>query len=220
MPKLKDLTGERFGRLTVLKRAGTNSSRKPVWECLCDCGNSKNIVSQSLLNGTTKSCGCLRKEQLSKRLRTHGMRKTRFYDIWYAMKRRCHDENSINYIYYGGRGIKVCDRWELFENFMDDMYESYIDHVREHGENQTTLDRVDPDGNYSPENTRWSTYTTQNRNTRTRSDNKTGYRGVFQINDSKYVSYIKVNKQQVNLGTFDKLEDAVAARKEAESVYW
>lgn len=221
MPKLNDLTGKKFGRLSVLKRAGTNSSKKPLWECECDCGIVKSIVGAALVNGTTQSCGCLRKELLSQRSKTHGLSKTRIFDIWYAMKRRCHDENQDNYQYYGGRGIKVCDRWQDFLHFKDDMYESYLKHVEEFGESQTTLDRVNPDKDYTPENTRWANYTTQNRNTRIRRDNKTGYRGVYRREENgDYIAYIKVNKENISLGIFDNIEDAILSRRNAETTYW
>jgi hypothetical protein len=221
MPKLNELTGQRFGRLLVRERAGTNSSKKPTWECKCDCGNVKVVVGAELIKGTTQSCGCLRKELLAKRSETHGMRKTRIYNIWYAMKRRCQEEKNISYPNYGGRGISVCDGWQDFINFKADMYDSYSKHVEKHGENQTTLDRIDCDGDYTPENTRWATYTIQSRNSRVRQDNKTGYRGVFRKDgNGGYIAYIKVNKEPVNLGTYENIEDAVSARRNAELQYW
>jgi hypothetical protein len=174
MPKLNDLTGKKFGRLSVISRAGTNASRKPVWECICECGNVKIAVGAELVKGATRSCGCLRREVTSDRSKTHGMRKTRFYEIYYAMKKRCKDESNISYPYYGGRGISVCDRWEKFENFKVDMYSAYLDHVEKYGEKQTTLDRIDGNKDYTPENTRWATYAVQNRNRSIRKDTKTG----------------------------------------------
>lgn len=166
MPNLINLKGRRFGRLVVLERSGTSKSKKPLWQCECDCGKTKVILGAGLLDGTTQSCGCLRKEIVSLRSKTHGMRKTRIFNIWYAMKRRCLDRKAINYHHYGGRGISFCERWIHFENFRDDMYDSYLKHVDIHGEKQTTLDRIDPDKDYSPENTRWATYYVQNNNTR------------------------------------------------------
>jgi hypothetical protein len=221
MPKLNDLTDKKFGRLYVKKRAGTNSSKKPLWECECDCGNVKNIIGAALVNGTTQSCGCLRKEVTSQRSKTHGMRKTRIYETWYAMKKRCQNEGNISYPYYGGRGIRVCEKWETFSGFIEDMYAAYLDHVEQYGEKQTTLDRIDSNKDYDPENTRWATYTTQSRNTRVRHDNKTGYKGVYKRDEnSGYIAYIKVNKERMNLGTFDNIEDAILARRNAEMTYW
>ncbi|PFP30237.1 AP2 domain-containing protein [Bacillus sp. AFS073361] len=221
MPKLNDLTDKKFGRLSVLSRAGTNKSKKPIWECLCDCGNVTIVVGAELVKGTTKSCGCLRKEVTAQRTQTHGMRKTRFYEIWYAMKKRCRDEHNISYQYYGGRGIRVCDRWGSFENFKADMYAAYLDHSEKHGEKQTTVDRIDNNKDYTPENTRWATYTIQNRNTRIRSDNKTGYKGVYKrYEGGGYTAHIRVNNEQIYLGTFDNIENAIEARIDAEKTYW
>jgi hypothetical protein len=219
MPKLNDLTGKRFGRLLVRKRVGTNHHRKPIWECQCDCGNTKEVISSYLLKGMTKSCGCLRIELIGNR-KTHGMRNTRFYKLWIAMRRRCEYENNPSYKYYGGRGIQYCDRWQEFSNFKADMYDAYLAHVEEYGETQTTLDRIDVNKDYTPENTRWATWTTQNRNTRTRGDNKTGHRGVFQRDSGDYYAYIKANKELIYLGIYHNVEDAVLAREEAERLYW
>lgn len=219
MPKPLDLTGKVFGRLRVIERAGSNRHGKVTWKCVCECGTSKIVIGSLLSNGTTKSCGCLRKEVTSKRTVTHGMRNTRFYGIWHAMKKRCNVESSINYEHYGGRGITVCERWLDFNNFKEDMYSSYESHVQMHGETQTTLDRIDVNEGYTKDNTRWATRITQNRNTRLRKDNKTGHKGVWDSGNG-YLAHIKVEGIQKYLGTFDNLDDAVVARKRAEEIYW
>lgn len=169
MGKFKDLTGQKFGRLTVLRRAGIGKSGHYDWWCVCECTPDKEILvnGKYLRNGDTQSCGCLAKDVLIKRNTTHGMAKTRFYSEWQAMLTRCLNHNAIHYCDYGGRGIKVCDRWrDSFENFRDDMYESYLKHVEEYGEKDTTLDRIDVNGNYESSNCRWATLSEQARNTR------------------------------------------------------
>lgn len=167
MGKAKNLTGQKFGRLTVIKRNGTSKSGKIIWECRCDCGKIKNVVSASLINGGTKSCGCLQKEyaitQCIKLLNSnikHNMTNTRLYRIWDRMKQRCNNENIDCYNDYGGRGIKICQDWlNDFMNFYNWAIESgYQDNL--------TIDRKDNDGNYEPNNCRWITNQEQQYNKR------------------------------------------------------
>ena len=221
MGRLNNLTGKRFGRLFVVAREGTNKHKKPLWKCHCDCGNEVIVISQSLTGGRTTSCGCLRVELASKLNLQHGMSGTRFHDIWITMRRRCSDEKFEGYEYYGGRGISVVDRWKDFENFKEDMYESYVSHTELFGNQNTTIDRIDVNGDYCLENCRWATYETQNRNTRIREDSRTGVKGVCYVErDKKYTAYISVNKKFINLGYFDTIEQASKARQDAEELYW
>lgn len=157
-PRFQDLTGRTFGRLTVIGYLGRRHSAS-YWQCKCSCldGNITEVNGQNLKLGTSTSCGCARREGMSKRRKSHGQSKGRIYRCWINMKLRCYDDKEVGYRYYGGRGIAVCKRWlESFENFLADM-----------GQPPTaahTLDRKDTNASYSPENCKWSTYKEQANN--------------------------------------------------------
>lgn len=154
--RYKDLSNIRFGRLIALKRIKTDKNRHAMWECICDCGNIKLIAGTSLLEGHTMSCGCYQKEVIGKSGITHGKSNSKIYRVWRGMISRCYG-NDIKYEKrYKGR-IFVCDRWkESFQNFYDDMSPSYKEGL--------SLDRVDNNGNYCPENCRWTTAEVQANN--------------------------------------------------------
>lgn len=164
--------GDRFGQLIILEKINT---RIPYFICKCDCGNTKNIRRDHLKSGGTISCGCYQSAASSQRVSkmhkgniTHGMTGTRIYGIWCGIRQRCTNPNAKFFSYYGGRGIKVCDRWlDSFENFLADMGEPQAGY---------TLDRVNNEGNYEPNNCKWVTRKEQASNTR-RNRNIT-YKGV------------------------------------------
>lgn len=135
-----------------------------MFECICSCGKEGIFVLESLKKGHTKSCGCLQPERAKELFTTHGMRETRFYAIWSNMKARCNNKGSTNFSNYGGRGIKCL--WDSFEEFMDDMYESYELHVKEFGNKNTTIERENVNGNYCRKNCSWATKKEQSNNTR------------------------------------------------------
>ena len=152
--KALELTGARFGLLTVTRRAQTS----PVmWGCICDCGNVSVVSTGRLRSGNTRSCGCRKAAVLGESTTTHGMAGTRTHRIWKAMLTRTRNPNTKQYKDYGGRGITVCKRWLKFENFIADMGVAPDDR---------TLDRLKGSRGYSKANCRWATRTEQNQNAR------------------------------------------------------
>lgn len=210
----KDLTGMKFGELTAIKRSDKNDSNgKPMWICSCSCGNVKAIRSSVLLKGQAKSCGMCKGFSRPLYVRSH---KNRLYHTWSEMRRRCNGK-CTNSHYYSEKGISYCKEWEDFDLFAKWAIESGYEPGLE-------IDRIDSDKEYSPENCRWVTHKKNSRNRKARSNNTTGTPGVqprkYRTGRTVYRVSIETDNGRVNVGTFEDLDSAVTARKEAELEYW
>ncbi len=168
----RDLTGERFGRLTVAGPGGLGSNRAFIWHCICDCGNECDVRTGNLRSGSTQSCGCLQKDRTVERHFKHGAKsldKPELAVTWMGMRQRCLNPNSTNHHLYGGRGIMICDRWLHGEGDRSGL-ECFISDMGPKPSAAHSVDRIDVDGNYEPSNCRWATSSEQNLNKRPRRD--------------------------------------------------
>lgn len=154
-----DISGKRFGKLTAIKPIGQDKSRSMIWECICDCGGIKHTTYTRLRRGECLSCGCLQRESTGNACRKHGGYNTKLYKVWSSMKQRCMNSNNNRYSDYGGRGITVCKEWMDFTPFKTWAFEN--------GYNSSlTLDRIDNNKGYSPQNCRFVTQAIQAKNKR------------------------------------------------------
>ena len=229
MPAFQDLTGQKFGHLTVIKRGNgklyENQKYKfTTWICQCDCENRtiKEIDARSLKSGLTTSCGCIQKGKARKSIFLHNqiehdLKNTRLYSIWTDMKRRCKGTKKACLDSYYKKRITVCPEWngkgESFLNFYNwAIQNGYQDNL--------TIDRINNDGNYEPSNCRWVSMAIQNINKNIFKNNTSGYTGVkFDKKSQKWIAEINVNYKRIYLGSFHNKEDAIAARKAAEEKY-
>lgn len=212
MPAFQDLTGQKFSRLTVVKRA-PNKGSQTQWFCQCECGICKSVARSALLGGLTKSCGCLNAEAMQTR-GTHRMSSTPEYKVWKTMNQRCGNPQTPGFAKYGAKGIKVCKRWSFsFENFIADMG------LRPSPKH--SLERKNNAKGYTPANCCWATATTQARNRGPAKTKSLKIVGVyFNKGMGKFQAAITVAGKQIHLGTFAKVKDAVAARRAAENRHW
>jgi len=206
--------GNTQGFLTVLRKVGDylqpSGKSRPIYECICECGNIVTVRSNSMHNRS--SCGCLKLQVKEPKQRSLV---TKHNSRYHHMLARCYDENAVGYSNYGGRGISVCERWRGTDglvNFCEDMGECPKDF---------TLDRIDVNGDYSPDNYRWADHTTQSYNRRKDSNNTSGRTGVYWFKRvNKWTAAIHFQDNQIHLGYFNKYEDAVAVRRAAEVKYY
>lgn len=204
--KFIDRTGMRYGRLLVIRRAGTDKLKKVIWECKCDCGNLTVVTSGSLATGNTSSCGCYLKDVITK----HGGSKKSSYNTWRAMMRRCYNQADKDYPKWGAMGIKVYEPWHDYKTFANDVGEPT---------GTETFDRINTAGNYEPGNVRWASPTVQARNIRPPKTNKTGVVGVL-FHNNRYYATVTVKKKKFYSKCFKTVEEAAVARKELERLHW
>lgn len=215
-----DLTGQKFGKLTALYPV-KDKTHRARWHCVCECGNEKDVLQQNLSNGHVQSCGCLLSSSNSERIteynrsigrETHHETKTRLYRIWIGIKSRCLVETASGFKNYGGRGISICDEWKnSFLAFSEWAFANgYSDSL--------TIDRIDVNGDYSPDNCRWVSMSVQQLNKRLSSRNTSGVTGVsFNKKNNRWYAYIRKDGNHVHLGSFKTIDEATKARKQAEA---
>lgn len=211
----KDITGQKFGRLTAIERAGVNKYNYATWKCVCECGKEVVVSGNSLRNGNTKSCGCYNRQKSTERIvalnTKHGKSHTRLFCVWSSMIDRCESPKSISFPHYGAKGISICDEWRNdFEAFYEWAMSQGYDPLAKRGE--YTIDRIDNNKGYSPDNCRLANY-------REQADNRRSTRffeyGDKRMNLADWARYYGRSK-----GAFESMSDEDILRKiEAYEAY-
>ena len=194
-----DRVGQRFGRLTVISRVKVVPNYQTRWVCKCDCGSPTEVIAGNLTRGHTQSCGCVQKESRIK----HGKSTSFEYSVWSNLITRCNYPTHKSYKNYGGRGVSVCERWKSFDNFYADMGNA--------PSNKHSIDRKEVNGDYTPENCKWSNRNEQSANTRRRLDNSSGFTGVAKVNN-KWRAVVNWEGVRRHLGYFKTPEEAATWR--------
>ena len=207
MGKKLELTGERFGRLLVIRDSGKRAYGSHVlWKCKCDCGVIKNIIGYSLTSGLTKSCGCYQKERVVETFTKHGLAGTKLHEVWHNIKKRCNNPELKDYKNYGERGITICDEWK------NDFVAFYEFAIKNGWKESLRIDRIDNNGNYEPSNCRFITHR-KNCLNRSFKPKGSGYVGVsLSENRKSWRSRINIYGKEICFGTFKTKIAAVIAR--------
>lgn len=208
------LEGERYGKLVVVEEAEPIYSKtgKMIrrWKCKCDCGNITIVRHGDLRNGSTVSCGCYNYEKESA-AKTHGYSRTKLGNVFEGMKQRCNNPKNKNYEKYGGRGIKICTEW------LNDPKKFFDWAIKNGYKEGLSIDRIDVNGNYEPDNCRWADSETQCLNQRIRKDNKTGYKGIY-YSEGVYRVQITRNKKRHYFGSYKTLAEAIKVLEDAKAM--
>lgn len=208
------LEGERYGKLVVVEEAEPIYSKtgKMIrrWKCKCDCGNITIVRHGDLRNGSTVSCGCYNYQKESA-VKTHGYSRTKLGNVFEGMKQRCNNPKNKNYEKYGGRGIKICTEW------LNDPKKFFDWAIKNGYKEGLSIDRIDVNGNYEPDNCRWADNETQCLNQRLRKDNKTGYKGIY-YSEGVYRVQIRRSKKRYYFGSYKTLPEAVKVLEDAKAM--